>query len=105
MAHTPGPWDFTCEPTDKAANTEAVVVGPDCHEVCFVYGWREGEVVRANARLIASAPDLLAACVAARDYIGKHEVNDANKDDPATLAALDIVCRLTAAISKAKGGA
>jgi len=75
-AHTPGPWiareyvggvapnthrgcEITC-----SQNTQIVCEIPD---YCF-YG-EEVENNQANARLIAAAPDLLAALIEARDLI------------------------------------
>ena len=72
-AHTPGPWRIT-----DRYGVLTYQVGIDGRTVCTVWPrqqgnrpsvvdtepWPEGE---ANARLIAAAPDLLAACIAYRD--------------------------------------
>lgn len=78
MSHTPGPWKLDCPLTD-----------PLLHDVCIgyevpgqgspivlasiYYDEERGECptlqeANANARLMAAAPDLLAACKAVVDY-------------------------------------
>ena len=57
--HTPGPW--TTED-----DHDGLLIGPDDTCVCVVERY-EGH--QANARLIAAAPDLLAAALTARDSI------------------------------------
>ncbi len=52
MSHTPGPWSIK----ENAYLNQMIDVEPS---IGCVYG--VGEEVQANARLIASAPDLLAA--------------------------------------------
>jgi len=69
--HTPGPW--------KAHFEEAYfVTGPDLGRVAMMMnlkgahglgGRRSGAESAANCRLIAAAPDLLAACINARDML------------------------------------
>jgi hypothetical protein len=71
MAHTPGPW--TCE---RDPNREEFFISSASREgfvpiAAVEYGFSgsiEAEQ-QANAPLIATAPDLLAACKAARDYV------------------------------------
>lgn len=59
--HTPGPWETYHECGDES------VLGPDGFMVadCAIFSLRPGaptvERCRANARLIAAAPDMLAA--------------------------------------------
>jgi len=55
MSHTPGPWR-----TNYRMVTPVNAAQDGSADVCHVYGDEETEI--ANARLIASAPDLLAAC-------------------------------------------
>ena len=53
--HTPGPWALH----DEVAG---VIYGPDGHQVCTTPRTTRREVERAaNARLIAAAPEMLAA--------------------------------------------
>lgn len=67
-AHTPGPWE-ACEPgdyTDFDGNSQ-VILGNDMR--IAVVHWDDGPMRvenDANARLIAAAPELLKACLAAR---------------------------------------
>lgn len=67
MAHTPGPWVVR-------DGQPFVIVGPIGYAlaICYNQEGMNGEPVydrAANARLIAAAPDLLAACEAARDWL------------------------------------
>ena len=73
--HTPGPWKV-----DKTVALGAYGVWTDCQgdenarhvRICSVYSGGAGDVPRderdANANLIATAPELLAACKAIQDY-------------------------------------
>lgn len=67
MSHTPGPWNCSedgAEVWPMTGDTSHVelarVVGPWCGSQAS--SWYGREVARANGRLIAAAPDLLAAC-------------------------------------------
>lgn len=91
-AHTAGKWMIS---------SATLVCGSDAKIIANCsFGIAEGisppfEEAMANARLIAAAPDLLAACEAALSYLGEY-------DEPRhPRAALSIKCR--AAISKATG--
>ena len=83
--HTPGPWTVTgnnglfIEPICMRAHYN--FLGDRCRKCNVqkidhitdssqVYNPRKLEEAQANARLIAAAPDLLAACRAARDWYG-----------------------------------
>ena len=90
--HTPGPW--TAIPRlhlgdspiiDEAGDSIALV---RCEDVV-------PSIRNANARLIAAAPDMLAACEAAVRRLSSTRFN--------TAADADIVTQLLAAIAKAKG--
>lgn len=83
--HTPGPW--TLDLTGKGLR------GADGHAVFDDYADRSNAETLANARLIASAPDLLAALESARDWI---VYNDESGDPP------DILSELEAALRKAR---
>ena len=65
MSHTPGPWEydglFTIFITDSAGN--------EWHIASIKH--HQDEVSKANARLIAAAPELLEACQAAFDWLGR----------------------------------
>jgi len=55
MQHTPGPWDY--EPYEDSPPESAIIGG--VYQIAVV-GYDDAEY--SNARLIAAAPDLLAAC-------------------------------------------
>jgi hypothetical protein len=104
MKHTPGPWTYLrmkLGPKQKDRRCGFVINGPDTGNplpvrVCDlrvpagIDGFGEGE---ANARLIAAAPELLAALQAVADYW-------AGGDIPP-----DIDAAMRDAIAKAQGGA
>lgn len=89
MSHTPGPWKMThiagCDWAGVVAGTECIAstVAPDNGDI---------EVLLANTRLIAAAPELLEACEFARKAVCC---------DDRYLAVKDV---LDAAIAKAKEG-
>ena len=88
--HTPGPWDAL---KGRDGNIRGIK-GRHGPEIVNVINWNgisspASSVGQANARLIAAAPELLEACMAAAEY-------DALLDD-FTLASL------RAAIAKATG--
>ena len=103
--HTPGPWHFSAslgKPTNHAvyerrALRTVVNLAPE-------FGLRESE---ANARLIAAAPDLLAAlagCAAALKEAGKDfAVANRHAARPNLYELHEQTAR--AAIARAKGGA
>ena len=77
--HTPGPW--TASGTKALGLSEVIAPNAgfsDGHLVCMIGKryWEQGTIekqlprgqVEANARLIAAAPDLLAACKALPDF-------------------------------------
>ena len=105
--HTKGPWHV------GVGNGEGSVFadegrarmeqgGTTLYPICNVNrGWDEAEDA-ANARLIASAPDLLEACLCAlADLEGLLETDCFSTDDPANLT----IQELRAAIAKATGDA
>ena len=58
--HTPGPWTV-----GKGALADCVMAGDPPQVIAETwYAARKGSEIRANARLIAAAPDLLVACEA-----------------------------------------
>ena len=63
MSHTPGPWDY-----DSFALREEIMSenNPLIATVCSVH-CKKPEEMRANARLIAAAPELLEALVELAD--------------------------------------
>lgn len=74
--HISGPWDvFTDGP--------AYAVGPSrfCTVARFYPSESERDTILANARLIAAAPDLLAACKGAMRILALWGGNDCPEDD------------------------
>ena len=68
--HTPGPWRY-CKTNGSPTHGEHVVAGAKPGYLAEVRDCGSGHVV-ANARLIASAPELLAALVELRDWYAEH---------------------------------
>lgn len=89
MAHTPGPWEVAMP--GEVDEHYAVLDG--FGHTASVYGYpEEASAALANARLIAAAPDLLAACEELLIYLG--DWND--MEDETCVAA-------RRAIAKARG--
>lgn len=84
--HTPGPWTAIHNKWPIPHDDDWCVVG----EQEEVIATRIGE---ANARLIAAAPDLLAAL---KSVVGRYKTNDATMGD-------DLYRYVCAAIAKAEG--
>lgn len=89
--HAPGPYDIDA-PEEVVAGYEIQVRDWHGAITATAYGMDEATCV-ANARLIASAPDLLEALVEARDVI--------DSKIGLTVAILD---QIRAAIARAEGG-
>ena len=90
MGHTPGPWNNSGGYITDATGTEIA-------DVEWAGSEPEG---KANARLIAAAPELLAAC---REAVSAITYLLSNDDDDPNYA--DTLNTLAAAISKAEGRA
>lgn len=105
VQHTPGPWMVRTFSQDQ--------IGHFSNEVRVYWSGRESYWVAdcgleeperlANARLIASCPDLLAACETLADYFAGHDPNDIPAECGSGVRAALIQAR--AAIAKARGGA
>ena len=61
IKHTPGPWSYCVEPMENGAPF-GTVMGSNGESI--VYMTLDPDHILANARLIASAPELLEACEA-----------------------------------------
>lgn len=91
--HTPGPWVH--------------VKVEDLYDVCPAM--RPGAIAldisnEPNARLIAAAPDMLAALYEAREFIdGQIDVVDGSYGEPAPNRAMVLAQEIDAAIAKATG--
>lgn len=94
--HTPGPWRITKSPHaieySHFIDTDTLREPGDCHEVATIHGTCNPDTERANAALIAAAPDLLAALEECRRALNYHGITG----DSASFMA-------DAAIRKAEG--
>jgi hypothetical protein len=112
---TPGPWDFRRLDWRGNPSGYKLYVSGDVSEpeegisegsataVCVVEGnATAGEIPLANARLIAAAPDLLAACEEARRVVGLIIPKLVIDADPGAGELLDL---LDAAVAKAREAA
>ena len=99
VKHTPGPWTVSCIRLTTAPafgpDIRLLEVGPSEDRLALVYFDMKTGLGQADARLIAAAPDLLAALKTADDYLA---LNGANSDK-----WRDIRVIIQAAIAKAEG--
>lgn len=66
MKHTPGPWLITSHPTYDFTE----IRNPESNtQICELPNYNELEEVKANARLIAAAPELLKQLEYTRDIL------------------------------------
>lgn len=96
MPHTPGPWTASLTCREYVGPFARAHISTRGNFICGIYGGRSTEPVGpdeadANARLIAAAPDLLAAL----EYIVARNGTDWSPETARDLA--------TKAIAKAKG--
>ena len=89
--HTPGPWIYEL---NEAANN-FFVGQPHGPTVALVSSMARGHI-EANARLIAAAPDLLAACLELLDLFNSGRIREAAYRESAIVDA-------RAAIARAEG--
>lgn len=98
MAHTPGPWTIYRTTDGRAILGIGDADAGGITDAHFGF-WRSGEEYEANARLIASAPDLLEALRIMVDaecsYMRLNNLGDPEKNDRIRLSR--------AAIAKAEG--
>lgn len=112
--HTPGPWHHHADLHDDGKHCpcfaifggdESIVAHYYANDKNFIDGVGtvpDLEDARANARLIAAAPDLLAACEYAAQTIAAGAPND---DGPIAQHFSEAFDRLRSAIARAEGGA
>jgi len=99
--HTPGPWEMYITPygitiASGSAGWAVTTIPPS--------GPRDNPTHESNARLIAAAPDLLAALYEAREFIdGQIDVVDGSYGEPAPNRAMVLAQEIDAAIAKATG--
>lgn len=99
--HTPGPWRAVDRTTREMKLRDLVIEGPDGIELASLYVSDGADdpvwlPIEANARLIAAAPDLLAAC---RVFVSMFDAPF--QDRATTLAAAKQLAE--AAIQQAEG--
>lgn len=108
--HTPGPWVIH---EWGIGDSVIEVNGPDGAQIAEIDTLRESTETehvrasgehRANARLIAAAPDLLAACKAADGAFDRIEAQGADGDSEAWKMAFAAWQNVRAAIAKAERG-
>lgn len=94
VAHTPGPWEVA------EGHGRLSIIHPlneqDCEQVVDLCGYMTPEI-RADARLIAAAPDLLAALEGMSDAVVGHDLHCFEGD------FREAVLNVRAAIAKARG--
>jgi hypothetical protein len=94
--YTPGPWTVSALNGRDVGPIRALhFEGTDVRQLQSVAFVRERQESAANARLVAAAPELLAACVEAYDWI-------ANQGDSAPASALKLSTTLRAVIATAE---
>lgn len=99
MSHTPGPWKVGAD-SGWAPWSDSIEVAADRESVCFTAGIN-AETQKANARLIAAAPDLLAIAKECLELAKlASDLTGGRGDDDYVFGIED---RLTAAIAKAEG--
>lgn len=102
-AHTPGPWGGVTDEFGLCKRAIAYPEGDDRdHDLCVVQCGDPDEL-EANARLIAAAPDLLAACEEALEFAEDQEdVVDGDYGEQKPNRAMQLASMLRAAIAKAE---
>ena len=101
MSHTPGPWKIT--DGDQArpkivSDNNTPVVAVFCGDYDSEPGW---EISEEDARLIASAPDLLEACKEVMQYFTS--MNDIPVERATIKTNSDTIKKMKQAIAKAEG--
>lgn len=93
--HTPAPWSVEIDHSNNAPEFIRAYVDGEMHDLASVLCDETGNAT-ANARLIASAPDLLDACRCALADLEGIETEH---------SMYPTLLRLQAAVAKARGGA
>lgn len=98
--HTPGPWSYTRNPE----NTRWIIDAGEAHAIACTAGY--GPDSEDNARLIASAPELLEALAECQSILARLTGPDCDKESvmQAWAACVDAEAKARAAITKATGG-
>jgi len=96
-AHTPGPWI-----PDDMGDDGCQIIG-DNAAICSMHRWECAPFEQdANARLIASAPELLEALEAARPVV-RNAANEPDASPWQRETRQAILCQLETAIANARG--
>lgn len=96
QGHTPGPWHVETEPQGCEGQYTQYTIQPRIADVFYM-----NQTGEANARLIAAAPDLLAAL----ERVIRSQWASIDHDRNRTPEACDIRSQICAAIDKARGQA
>ena len=109
VKHTPGPWG-TANMTEGRCSTPQLYVISESEQIARIshiqgHG-RQGEAANideriANARLIAAAPELLAACKVLLRFVG--DVPDPNDCEKIKAAHVAVMAIGRVAVAKAEG--
>jgi hypothetical protein len=100
-AHTPGPWQVAGQFDDR---TFVASQGKNADCICKCDVGNTGLPHAANARLIAAAPQLLAALYDAEAYFDNHaDVVDGDYGEPAPNKAMTMLATIRAALAIATG--
>jgi hypothetical protein len=101
--HTPGPWEYATRFTAKATGP-LQMIGPDpeCRHIADIPRNGDQQRQEADARLIAAAPEMLAAL---GELVAEWDAERAEQDSPQTGFILDTlgIEMARAAIAKATG--
>jgi len=84
MKHTPGPWNVPCNQNGEAIQLAIMYGGEYGQHIATVCGPGAGatrESMKANARLIAVAPDLLAICKGLKEDLRSYIRGDISLSD------------------------
>ena len=109
VKHTPGPWRESNKVENHGTHWEARTIAQGGGTVARVTSTgvhgpdRKGEMY-ANARLIAAAPELLAAARDAQDFIERN-LNHGSMDVECRTDLTEALKRIEAAIAKARADA
>src|SRR3990172_4799630 len=105
--HTPGPWAERLHLGNKSQGRRVYVLHDDpldTHDaICDLYVWQTPEQTRGNARLIAAAPNLLAALQEAQRWIAKLAADNDETGNVIGMRAVRILEANDAVIAKATG--
>lgn len=97
MTHTSGQWTYSAR-IDEGYRVHTIAGGM-ADAIADIDEWQTKEETEANARLIASAPELLATLKLSLQYLHKMEADGVKT----ALPVLAVINRVGQAIEKAEG--